>query len=143
MENENVVNNTIEQNSSYAYAGFWIRFLAVMLDGVIIVIPLNLIFGFLSNISNLSFINYLGILCGLIYIIYFEGTTGQTLGKKIVGVKVIDYEGKTIGIPNAALRYIGKIISGLILGIGYIMAAFDEKKQSLHDKIVKTYVIKL
>lgn len=148
MQAENNPQQPIQENSqtpyesSYEYGGFWIRFLAVFLDGLIVGLPMSIIFGAIS-LSIGTNISYIGSLLMVVYIIYFEGTTGQTLGKKIVGVKVIGYDGNTIGIPMAILRYIGKIVSTIILMIGYIMAAFDSKKQALHDRIAKTYVIKV
>jgi uncharacterized RDD family membrane protein YckC len=57
-------------------------------------------------------------------------------------IRVIDTDGHRLSSQKAIVRYLGKIISAFILMIGYIMAAFDSKKQALHDKIATTYVIK-
>jgi uncharacterized RDD family membrane protein YckC len=56
-----------------------------------------------------------------------------TPGKKVLGIYVSDYEGQRISFGKASGRYFGKIISGMILGIGYVMAGLSEKKQALHD----------
>ena len=77
------------------------------------------------------------------YFIYFTAK-GATLGKKVMGLKVIDESGNNISIGKAILReVIGKWISGAVFNLGYIWVAFDEKKQGWHDKIANTYVIKV
>lgn len=106
----------------YKYAGFWIRFLAIIIDGIFSWVLLGL--GWLVNI-------------------YLVGTQGYSIGKKILGLKVIKENGKCpIGLVDALIReVVGKFISAIILGIGFLMIAFDPKKQGLHDKIAKTYVV--
>jgi uncharacterized RDD family membrane protein YckC len=128
--------------ASIKYAGFWIRFVANFLDGIII--------GFLSLIPVLIFA-FLGadILGRLLsYVIsfgYFIILTYQkeaTWGKMALGLKVIPSEKEKLSLGQVFLREtIGKIVSGLILGIGYIMAGFTERKEALHDKIAKTNVV--
>jgi len=67
---------------------------------------------------------------------------GQTVGKMAVGIKVVDKEGKTPTLGQAALREIvGKTISAIILYIGFLMIAWDKQKQGLHDKIAETYIV--
>jgi len=58
-------------------------------------------------------------------------------------MRIVNEKGEYIGIPMAILRYIGKVLSGMILGIGYFMIGWDKKKQGLHDKIAQTYVVKV
>jgi uncharacterized RDD family membrane protein YckC len=140
--------NNIQPNSqslnNVEFGGFWIRFGAVLLDALIVSLPLSIITGTLVYATGIDSLSFLPTILFAIYIVYFEGTTGQTLGKKICGLKVISAKnGQTIGISMAVLRYVGKFISGLLLGIGYLMAAFDSKKRSLHDRIAATYVIKV
>lgn len=65
-----------------------------------------------------------------------------TLGKMALGIVVTDLEGARIGFGRATGRYFAKILSGLILGIGFLMAAFTERKQGLHDIIAGTLVVK-
>ena len=80
----------------------------------------------------------------MVYYVFFTGYCGQTPGKMAIRVKVIRTDGSEIGYGRAFLREVpGKFLSGLILGIGYLMIAFDAQKQGLHDKIADTYVIKL
>jgi uncharacterized RDD family membrane protein YckC len=65
-----------------------------------------------------------------------------TPGKKLLGLSVTDSEGNRIGFGQATGRHFAKIISGLILGIGFLMAGFSEKKQALHDQIANCLVWK-
>jgi uncharacterized RDD family membrane protein YckC len=79
----------------------------------------------------------------LLYFAIMESSKSQgTLGKMAVGIKVTDLEGNRISFSKAFLRSIGKIISNMIMYIGYIMAAFTEKRQGLHDMIASTLVLK-
>lgn len=127
--------------SNAKYGGFWIRLVAALLDGVIFGVPLAIIsvLSTLAGVATLYYVVYLGV---IILTIYLDGTKGGTPGKLILGLKIVNEKGDVIGIPSAILRYIGKIVSGLILCIGYIMIAFTDKKRGLHDMIANTYVIK-
>jgi uncharacterized RDD family membrane protein YckC len=77
----------------------------------------------------------------IVYEVYFISTKGATLGKMALGVKVISSDGGPVSSATALGRYFAKILSGLILMIGYIMAGFDEQKRALHDHICNTRVI--
>ena len=132
------------------YAGFWIRVLAYLIDAVI----LGLVSAALALLSggavidleaqqSLGITDFLGLIVGLAYFIGFEGSQMQaTPGKKVLGLIVTDMQGGRISYPRAAGRYFGKILSGFILLIGYIMVAFTEKKQGLHDLLASTLVVK-
>jgi uncharacterized RDD family membrane protein YckC len=65
-----------------------------------------------------------------------------TIGKKILGIKVIDMNGNRISFVKATVRYFSKLLSALIIGIGFLMAGFTNKKQALHDLIAETLVVK-
>lgn len=77
---------------------------------------------------------------GLYFVGFESGRWQATIGKKLLGIKVGDFEGKRISIGKAILRLFGKWISGQILLIGYLMAFFTEKKQALHDFLAGTFV---
>ncbi len=84
-----------------------------------------------------------GFIFSWIYYAGFESShIGGTPGKWILGIYVTDYEGKRISFGRASGRYFGKILSGLILGIGYMMAGFTEKFQALHDSMAECLVWK-
>jgi len=125
------------------YQGFWKRFLAFFLDCLIIGIPSTLLQIGLVWATGLASLSYVIALASILFIIYMEGIKGGTPGKLILDMRVVNEKGAYIGFVNALLRYFGKILSGLILGIGYFMIGWDAKKQGLHDKIAKTYVVKL
>jgi uncharacterized RDD family membrane protein YckC len=119
------------------YAGFWARVGAYLIDLLVVLIPVVL----------LALIPILGIILDIVGIwLYFalqESSERQaTIGKRAVGIYVTDLQGRRISFGQATGRYFGKIISGLILYIGYIMVAFTEKKQGLHDMMAGTLVIR-
>jgi uncharacterized RDD family membrane protein YckC len=78
-----------------------------------------------------------------IYEAALESSSHQaTLGKMALGLKVTDTEGRQISFARASGRHFAKILSGMILLIGYIMAGFTERKQALHDVIAGTLVVR-
>lgn len=141
------------------YAGFWWRFLAVFIDTIIIQLS-TFIIGFFTSLElsgfsssfykkNIEFTStilvtsLLSLVIDWLYYALLESSSMQgTIGKKILGIKVTNMLGQRISFGQASGRYFAKIISGLILAIGYIMAGFTEKKQALHDIIAGTLVVK-
>jgi uncharacterized RDD family membrane protein YckC len=142
----------IEQTVSASiveYAGFWKRFAALIIDSIIITIVTYIIYlmipAMLSGGRPESEV-FLGWIVWMIvnwlYEAVMESSSGQaTLGKMALGIIVTDYEGKRISFGRATGRLFAKIISGLLLLIGYIMAGFTERKQALHDMIAETLVV--
>lgn len=126
------------------YAGFWIRFAAALLDSVII-LALSMIAATVFSAVKLGTVSSIAqLLLGIGYYVWFQSRTGQTLGKKVMKIKVVNGSGVTPSLGIFALREIvGKLVSSLILGIGYLMVAWDSKKQGLHDKIAGTYVVRV
>ena len=137
------------------YAGFWLRFAAAILDGIILYILgsiagfiVGLIIGILSLGNDPTTLAALlgglvGLIVGWLYHALQESSSYQaTLGKRAVGIVVTDLDGQRISFGTATGRHFAKILSGLILLIGYIMAAFTEKKQALHDIMAGTLVVK-
>jgi len=124
-------------------AGFWIRLLALIIDGIIIGIAqyvLSIIFGLFTEM-NFWFTWTINLV--LIYYVWFQTINkGQTFGKRITNIRVTYLDGGSVSLGSMALREIfGKAISSLILFIGYLMAA-GKNKRALHDYIAKTIVIK-
>jgi uncharacterized RDD family membrane protein YckC len=139
-------------------AGFWIRVVASMVDSllaglaqfffafVLMITAGNLMGGGnLNDSASYSLLTTLfSIVFGFTYSVFFTGYCGQTPGKMVLRIKVIRTSGAEIGYGRALLREVpGKFLSGILLGIGYLMVAFDDRKQGLHDRIADTYVIKL
>ena len=124
------------------YAGFWIRFSAMAWDLLILGIPSFIVQFLLVFVTKIQSMIYLVALATVAITIYMDGIKGGTPGKLILGLRIQNDRNQFIGIPHAFLRYIGKMLSGVILGIGYLMIAWSPKKQGLHDKIAKTFVVK-
>jgi predicted Zn finger-like uncharacterized protein len=137
------------------FAGFWTRFVAYLLDTTILgavqfVVSLALGFagGSLIDSGGGMAMAMISALCGTVisiaYAVFFTGYNGQTPGKMALRIQVVRCDGTPMTYGRAFLReVIGKFASAIILGIGYLMVAFDRNKQGLHDKIAGTYVIKL
>jgi len=93
----------------------------------------------LSVIPAITTVNLL--ITWLYYALLQSGPRQATVGKMALNIIVIDVNGNRMTFPRASLRYFSKIISSFIMFIGYIMAAFTQKKQALHDIIANTYVV--
>lgn len=139
---------------AFRYAGFWIRFVAVIIDGLItgfasaavqaILVP-TLALGQPSATRATAFLGiaYLAaITISGAYESLFVYKFGATPGKMIFRLRVVRPDGGPISLPRAIGRYFAKMLSAIILAIGYIMAAFDNEKRALHDILVDTRVIK-
>lgn len=126
------------------YAGFWARFFAYFIDGLIMIVPLlilrYLISGGLSDSSGVSGIVEL-VAAWLYYALQESGPKQATLGKRVMEIKVTSMRGGRISFGRATGRYFAKILSAIILLIGYIMAGFTKRKQALHDMIAETLVV--
>jgi len=135
------------------HAGFWRRVAAYFIDGFIVgivgwVVGIVLILGFaasggISAMVAASMLNYIVMIA--IYWLYFalqESSPAQaTLGKRAFGLKVTDDRAHRISFARATGRFFGKFVSSLILGIGYLLAGFTERKQALHDMMASTFVV--
>lgn len=147
-------------SSATRYAGFWIRFVAAIIDSLalgVVVWPISgllaLIISAAGNQVNMPgagihlvrgiVIWALFTFAGWIYEASFESSSKQaTLGKMALGLKVTDENGQRISFARASGRFFSKILSRMILLIGYIMAGFTARKQALHDMIAGTLVVR-
>jgi uncharacterized RDD family membrane protein YckC len=151
------------------YGGFWIRFIARVIDVIILAVingivrfPLRLMFGlgalgmgrferFPGTGTGLIFApamlgligisTLIGLVLGVIYEVYFLTAHAATPGKMVFGLRVIRADGGPLSPMLALGRHFALWLSGFILMIGYIMAAFDPEKRALHDRICETRVI--
>jgi uncharacterized RDD family membrane protein YckC len=143
------------------YSGFWLRVGAYFIDWIILSIANTIVQFILGAMSanSISSVKELdqnllaqvavvlpfllaSIIVSWLYYALMESSKYQgTLGKMALGIKVTDLNGQKISFGRATGRYFAKILSTLTLSIGYIMVAFTEKKQGLHDLIAKTLVI--
>lgn len=136
--------------------GFWIRFLAAIIDGVILSIPNNVITRFLPGIPVVDPINpdlgefFLyaaitggaGLLVNAIYAVVMVGAVGGTAGKLILGMRVVKVNGARVGYGRALGRFLASLISIVCLGLGYLWIAWDKDKRGWHDHIAGTKVIR-
>ncbi len=137
----------------FLYGGFWRRVVAALIDGLLVGVLSSLLWfvlGFLFDAStptgeaSYSFVtNSLSLILGLGYYSLMESSPRQaTVGKIVMGLTVADEQGNRISFQRAAMRYLAKYLSATIFMIGFIMVAFTEKKQGLHDKLVNTVVVR-
>lgn len=143
------------------YAGFWKRFVAWILDRIILAVVGGcfggLVGGLIGGIAGAGGADvaspdfemafqvlggFVGVIVGWLYYAFFESSQYQaTPGKMALQIKVTDMSGNRVSFARATGRYFGKFLSGLILMIGYIMAGFTEKKQALHDILAGCLVV--
>jgi uncharacterized RDD family membrane protein YckC len=131
------------------YAGFWRRVVAVIIDGLIlsvVTVPLTLAVGAgdtYAEAARSSAASSVSAVVTWLYYALMESSARQaTLGKMALGIIVTDIEGRRIGFGKATGRHFAKILSALILGIGFLMVAFTQRKQGLHDILAGTLVIR-
>lgn len=145
------------------HGGFWIRVLAYIVDRIVVGIiftPVLIFFGLrlatqLHGVAPndpdqlgpiFHFVGNVGPIALIVQWLYEALLTSSpwqgTVGKHILNLKVTDEEGNRISFERATGRYFAKVISSLALGIGYLMVAFTERKQGLHDLIAHTLVMK-
>ena len=163
------VQTSIPVYAPLPYAGFWVRFVASLIDGLILGIPFLLVFlamfflfggfrvmarivpgrppdpAFIGIIFSWFFLAVgFGLVAQWLYFAGMESSARQaTFGKAAMSLRVTGLEGQQLTFGHASGRFFSKLISGMIpLAIGYIMAAFTEKKQALHDMIAGTLVLR-
>ena len=141
------------------YAGFWKRVVAVIIDGIVLQVSgyvagalVGAIAGFMMGMAGVE-TEIIPVLCFVfsfisnfvlnwLYFTLMESSSKQaTLGKMALGIVVTDMDGQRISLARANGRYWAKILSTLIFCIGYLMVAFTEKKQGLHDIMAGTLVV--
>lgn len=151
---------TISTNNNMNYASWLYRFLAAIIDGIILSIAsgiLNAIFGVkmfdmttmqdpdavAQMYKNMLPMYGVSFVINALYYILMESSEKQgTIGKIALGLRVTDLEGNRLTPVKAFLRYIGRFVSTVICLIGYLFPLFTEKKQALHDMIAGTLVFK-
>ena len=135
------------------YAGFWKRFAAVVIDSVVLV-AVSALLGWIAGTvygqatgsyeerTAEAIGNVVGVMVWWIYYASLESSARQaTLGKLALRIKVVDPQGGRISFGRATGRHFAKLVSGLILMIGYLMAGFTAKKQALHDMMAGCLVV--
>jgi len=122
------------------YAGFWRRGAALFIDFLVLVVPQSIVNVLLASSPTVALV--INMVIGAAYFAGFHSSARQaTPGKMAFGIRVGDMTGARIGIGLAIARFFATWLSGLILGLGYLIAAFTGKKQALHDILCKTIVV--
>src|SRR5262245_15758285 len=121
-------------------ASFGRRAVALIIDGILLWIVYAIVWA--ATNETLASVVYLA--GALVYYAYFEGgPTGQTLGKRAMGIRVYDFSGPggPIGFGRGVIRFLGRILSSLACGLGYLWMLWDREKQCWQDKIATTVVV--
>jgi uncharacterized RDD family membrane protein YckC len=121
-------------------AGFWVRFGAALTDGIIL--------GLIDVILRAAFKtagSFIGIAIAIVYYVVLEGgPRGQTMGKQMMRIRVVDADtGGPIGYPRAFVRYVGRILSFIVILLGYFWMLWDKERQCWHDKLAGDFVVPL
>ncbi len=120
-------------------ADFGTRFMALVIDGLIIGVMAALLSGGGRNAAGTAATFVIGVL----YQWYFlTQQNGQTPGKKVMNIRVVKITGEPLTFTDALLRYVGYYIDSAIFGIGWFWAFFDADRQAWHDKLVSTVVVR-
>ena len=139
-------------SGDYGYAGFWWRFLAFIIDelllsavgwamGMMVGVAVYGAHGDPGSAQGLAYL--IGLLLNWLYYTMLESSSRRaTFGKRACGLIVTDLNGAQISFGRANGRYFGKIISTLIFLIGFFMIGWTERKQGLHDKMAGTLVLR-
>ncbi len=149
----------------YPYAGFWRRAVALMIDSFIVSIPCTVVYAVIMGalalrlgarntpaaeadvaFAMIGSLMLMQVLVAAIFWLYFalmeSGKSQATLGKKIMGIKVVGADGGRISFARATGRTFGKYLSYMILNFGYYMAGYTKKRQALHDLMADTFVVR-
>jgi uncharacterized RDD family membrane protein YckC len=142
------------------FGSFWARFLAYCIDSIVLALGSVIVgfigaffIGFVLALMGMEVEEMENFFVGVYYILaivlswlYFtvmqSSKLQATVGKKVCNLVVTDLMGNRISFGKANVRFWSKLISGAIFGIGYLMAAFTEKHQALHDMVAGTLVVK-
>jgi uncharacterized RDD family membrane protein YckC len=147
---------------AFVYAGFWWRVLAYIIDVIVVAVPFNLLAGSMgfglpmmadpermspaqlqAYISTLTSYQGISLVVAWLYFAILESSSWQgTVGKKVLGILVTDHNGQRIGFGRATGRYFAKILSAIILLIGFMMVGWTQRKQGLHDMIASTLCVR-
>ena len=134
--------------------GFGRRLAAILLDALLLGV-LSMFVAFLIGMVGVFVDMYtpnrplplsnLIVICTLVFSVAYYvvawSRTGQTVGKTMLGIKIVGADGKPLSGGKAFLRYIGYLVSGIVFALGFIWVLFDRKRQGWHDKMAGTYVV--
>ena len=133
---DRVLDRRVADPDGVEYIGFWARLAALIIDGIIT----GVVGGVIDLLVDTAI---LGSIFSLLYYVLLTGLKGQTLGKMALGIQVVDSQGNPPGIWRAILReVIGKLVSTIVLLLGFLWVVWDPRKRGWHDYIGGTYVVR-
>ena len=123
--------------SKYELASIGNRFMAIVIDGIILAIITGLLVGAGREAGGAA-----SFVVGLVYYWFFlTRQDGQTPGKRLLKVRVVKTTGEPLTFTDVLVRFAGYYINSFVFGLGWIWAFFDSENQGWHDKLAKTYVV--
>ena len=132
------------QSFDTLYGGFWTRFVAWIIDAIIISVVLATIRLAAQGFEQITSDALFNTVVAWTYFVVLTAARGQTVGKMAVGVKVVTADGQKPGVRAVLLReVVGKAVSAVILFLGFLLIAVDGRKRGLHDRIGSTFVEKV
>ena len=120
-------------------ASFGLRLVAAIIDSILVGIV-----GLVGTVVfNQALGNLINLALGFAYYTYLEGSpSGQTVGKRAMNIRVVDLEsGGSIGTSRALIRYVGRFLSAIACGVGFLWMLWDKEKQTWHDKLANSVVV--
>jgi uncharacterized RDD family membrane protein YckC len=150
------------------YAGFTSRAVAIIIDyaiilliGFFVMVALKIFFDLsavqrfiqwfnsilpgidrvFSELTGPRFAAFFVITLQYLYFVFFFSTTGQTVGKAVMGLRVVTIDGKRMGVKRSFLRTLCYTISLAPLGLGFLWVLGEDRRRAWHDKIARTYVL--
>jgi uncharacterized RDD family membrane protein YckC len=132
-----------------AYGGFWRRGIAAAIDWALIGVVVSFSIGYHGQLApphaTVKLVVYYALAVAVVWL-YFAAMEASalraTLGKLVVGVRVTTLDGRRIGFGRATARLLAKLLSLAPLGLGFVLAGVDARKQALHDKVAGTLVVR-
>jgi uncharacterized RDD family membrane protein YckC len=117
---------------TYTLAGWWRRFTGFLIDAVIVT-------------ALASLLHVIGAILAAAYWIFFVGYPGNaTIGMRALGMRVVPADNRpTLTYMDALVRWLMMIVSGVCLDLGYLWAAWDPRRQTWHDKVARTLVVRV
>lgn len=128
-----------KREESVVYAGFWVRVLASVIDGLILTLPLSIVEALFGDESTITLVLFF-VLWWLYTSRMLSSSWKATIGKKIVAIEVVDEQGNQLTFRGASFRFLYSMISYMLI-LPILMMLFSERKQTLHDKMAKTIVL--
>ena len=140
----------IPAKDAFAHAGFWLRFAACLVDFFILLVSVSVICLLLTATASDAdrkdvdsiYTPVANLIWWLYYAISQSSSWQATIGQKLLGLKVVGYDGRRISFGRATGRFFAMYLSALIFLVGFVMIAFTHYKQALHDLIAQTFMVK-